>query len=100
MRPIEELCSPLTSCPALTSTVAPLVNGGSDYSARTAPSTHTAPAFVGVPCKPWGYDYVNAVAKYFWVGAMANCEKMYLNPASHAAPSRSTHAEARRPVIC
>ena len=89
MRPIEELCSPLTSCPALTSTVAPLVNGGSDYSARTAPSTHTAPAFVGVPCKPWGFDYVNAVAKYFWVGAMANCEKMYLNPASHAAPSRS-----------
>ena len=72
-------CSAVTSCPSLSSALAPLANGGSDYSARTAPASHIRPAFVTVSCKPWGFDYVNAIARYFWQGAMSNCEKMFQN---------------------
>ena len=87
-KPIDELCPALTGCANLSSALFPLANGGPEYSARTAPSSHTMPGFVTVSCRPWGFDYVNGIARYFWQGAMANCERMYMNPASHPPASR------------
>lgn len=89
LRDLSERCLPLTSCPALTSSLATLENGGNDYSVRSLPATHIGSAFVTINCKPWGFDYVNAVAKYFWQGAMANCERQYLTPSVTA--SRTTN---------
>ena len=83
-------CSAVTSCPSLSSALAPLANGGPDYSARSAPASHIRPAFVTVSCKPWGFDYVNAIARYFWQGAMSNCEKMFQNNPSTSKTSNNS----------
>ena len=66
-------------------------NGGADYSVRSLPPTHISSAFVVINCKPWGFDYVNAVAKYFWQTAMTNCEKMYLAPSVMASASKTSN---------
>ena len=93
LRSLEHKCMSLTSCPPLTSQLADaqLQNGGADYSVRSLPPTHISSAFVVVNCKPWGFDYVNAVAKYFWQTAMTNCEKMYLAPSVMASASKTSN---------
>jgi len=87
LRDLAEKCLPLASCAPLTSPLVPLENAGADYSLRSLPATHIGSAFVTVNCKPWGFDYVNAVAKYFWQSAMGNCERQYLTPT--VQPSKS-----------
>ena len=98
--PRTHSCADAPTCPPLDSSALPLSNGHSTppFSVLAASNRMVSPAFVTVSCRPWGFDYFHAIAKYFNWGAITSLEGQYLNPSLGAMAKAAIAAGRSAPT--